>query len=86
MLDTVCMRSKSPVKMNESRTSDLTASLTSNDDFTVRFDSSCFSANEESEDDLQETDTLLRKREILNLTHIDDISFADEEILPLKKV
>ncbi len=70
--------------MNESRTSDLTASLTSNDDYTMRMDSSCFSANEESEDELQETDTLLKKPHILNLTHIDDISFADEEIVPFK--
>ena len=76
-------------QMNESRTSDLTASVTSsmNNDLTLgesHLDSSCYYTNDETdEEEFRETDTLLRKSTLLNMTHIDDISFVDEETLAL---
>lgn len=75
--------------MVDSLTSDLAASVTSGD-LTIRepysgLDSSCYHSNEDDEDEdnldnYHETDTLLQhKSTILNLTHIDDITFADED-------
>ena len=73
--------------MNESRTSDLTCSVTSsnlNDLRTSQLDSSAYYTNDDTdEDDFRETDTLLRKSTLPNMTHIDDISFVDEEAVAL---
>ena len=69
-------------KMVNSLTSDLTASVTS-EDLTQR-DSLCYNSDNLEDSLYGETDRLLgknptlRKPQILNLTHIDDISFADE--------
>jgi hypothetical protein len=80
-------------QMVNSLTSDLAASMTS-EDLTIReeghrdrgfngLDSSCYYSDDINDEDCyQETDNLLLKHQkpsaILNLTHIDDISFVDD--------
>ena len=75
--------------MNESRTSDLTASVTSsniNESSHHYRDSSCYYTDDDNDDDaFKETDTLLRKTTMPKLTHVDadDVLFADEESVAL---
>jgi hypothetical protein len=55
----------------------------------VSRDSCCYNVDDDDDDGYKETDTLLRKTTLPNMTHIDDIhnmddiSYADEERVAL---